>query len=468
MTSEPTAAAYAILGSVLAWSRLTGLDNFGYCCDEIATVVGSVRTGPSTILAGPYTPNNHELFSLLGWTAVSVVGESEVVLRLGAALPFIAGVVVTATWLHVRVGRLAAVLFLALATMSPLLLDLSRLARGYGLAFLAMSVMTVAALEADRSRSTSALVAFWLAGVLGTWTLPHFAVAFSATGAVLLLRPALSSRCLVGAGLSIIAVATWYAPHVDDIVASASQDYGAPIRTTWLLTAPFDQIILPALTSLDETVVRPSPATLVGAIGLAVLVGSSPLLRDRYVVLILGAGTVATVLTFWATGTQVVPRFFSFLLVPLFILTATGCASILQQLLSRQARVRTLVVLALLVLLAFTSLPALASVPRSRRDSLREAAELIRVEATSARVLAYMPYPADLAFHLDRPVERIGPGAETAAVCRFTQTAVLVAQPWFWPNVAPPRCRERQGTRHVRFTQFARGKATDVWIIPPA
>ena len=39
--------------------------------------------------------------------------------------------------------------FLLLATASPLLLDISRMARGYGLAFLAMSVLVVAALEAE-------------------------------------------------------------------------------------------------------------------------------------------------------------------------------------------------------------------------------------------------------------------------------------------------------------------------------
>ena len=75
-----TVAAYALLGSLLAWSRLAGLDNGGYCC-EIRTVVDSVRTGPATILTGAYAPNNHELFSLLGWATSSIFGESEVALR---------------------------------------------------------------------------------------------------------------------------------------------------------------------------------------------------------------------------------------------------------------------------------------------------------------------------------------------------------------------------------------------------
>ena len=49
-----------------------------------------------------------------------------VLLRLGAAVPFIAGVVLVTAWLHVRYGALCGLLFLFLATASPLLLDLSR------------------------------------------------------------------------------------------------------------------------------------------------------------------------------------------------------------------------------------------------------------------------------------------------------------------------------------------------------
>ena len=66
------ASSYAVLGSILLWSRLAGLNNGGFCCDEIATVVNSVRAGPGPILTGPYTPNNHELYSLLGWATSSI------------------------------------------------------------------------------------------------------------------------------------------------------------------------------------------------------------------------------------------------------------------------------------------------------------------------------------------------------------------------------------------------------------
>ncbi|HEX2427021.1 MAG TPA: hypothetical protein VHI53_03790, partial [Gaiellaceae bacterium] len=99
--------------------------------------MNDVRGGPHAILAGPYIPNNHELFSFLGWATTSVLGESAVALRLWSVVPFLLGVAVVTVWLHRRVGALSAVLFLFLATMSPLLLDITRMARGYGLAFLA-------------------------------------------------------------------------------------------------------------------------------------------------------------------------------------------------------------------------------------------------------------------------------------------------------------------------------------------
>ena len=62
-------------------------------------------------------------------------------------------------------GALSGILFLFLATVSPLLLDITRLARGYGLAFLAMSVLVVAALEASDPRGRRGrLVAFCRGG----------------------------------------------------------------------------------------------------------------------------------------------------------------------------------------------------------------------------------------------------------------------------------------------------------------
>jgi hypothetical protein len=151
---------------------------------EIRTVAGFIRPGPGRIFAGPEL--NHQLYSILAWAGRYVLGDSETAYRIWSAIPFVIGVTVVTAWLHVRLRPLTGILFLFLASVSPLLLDITRQARGYGLAFFAMGVMMVAALEADRSPRTSLFATFCAAGVLGTWTLPQFGIAFVATGVVLL------------------------------------------------------------------------------------------------------------------------------------------------------------------------------------------------------------------------------------------------------------------------------------------
>jgi hypothetical protein len=416
-----TTAAYAVLGSILVWSRLAGLGT-SLCCDELATVEHYVRGGPATILTGSYVPNNHELFSLLGWATTSLVGESEIALRLGSVVPFLLGVAVVTVWLHLRLGALAGLLFLFLTTFSPLLLDLSRQARGYGLAFLAMSVMLVAALEASRSGRTKWVAAFCAAGLVGTLTLPNFVIAFLATGAVLVSRRELRTRFAWGLAASVLAIAVWYAPHVDDIARSSRQSYGVPIESVWILTAPLDQTLVPAVTVIDDAFFEPDLGSLVLVLAFAVLIASSPLLREWRSALVTVGGTLATVLAFWVTGTEVVPRFFSFLLVPLFALVASGAASILARVRTRPPALRSLVALATLAFVAITAVPFLTSIPRVPRDPLRDVAAVIAARApASAPVYAYVPYPLDLVFHLGRPVRwprtpaPPGPGRSTSA-----------------------------------------------------
>jgi hypothetical protein len=457
--------SYAVLGSILCWSRLARLGG-GYCCDEIRTVVNYVDAGPEAILAGPYIPNNHELFSLVGWATTAVTGDSAVALRLWSALPFLLGVALVTTWLHRRTGALSGLLFLFLATTSPLLLDITRMARGYGLAFLAMSVLVVGALEAERTGRTAALVALLAAGLIGSLTLPHFTVAFVATTAALMSRPDLRVRVAIGTGVSLVAILAWYAPHFDDIAVSTLGEYGLQIETAWIVTAPIDQTLVPAVTLLDDSFVRPSLASLVWSIAFAVLIASSPLLRRRRPALVLCSGVVVTVIAFWATGTYVVPRFFSFLLVPLFVLLATGSAAVLHRLDTRPAFVRTVVVVVTFGVVAFVSAPFLFDVPRLPRDAGSEAAGTIRnAVPLSTPVFAHLAYPHDLAFHLGRPVTASWTPAEAREVCDADRLAVYVDQPYLVPSASVP-CTERPGTRHYRFRQYARGQRIDVWIIP--
>ena len=230
-------------------------------------------------------------------------------------MPFVAGIVLVTIWLHVRYGALSGLLFLFLATASPLLLDLSRQARGYGIAFLAMSVVVVAALELLRSSRTWAIVALCAGGVVGAWTLPHFTVAFLAIGAVLLAAGVTRSRLAVGLGVSIAAIAAWYAPHVDDILAARSRSTASSSRPAG---SSRRRSIRPGARLLPPERRLPSPQSrLPDARG---AVRDRP--RSEPTASHLGAGAHARgsgcrddpgVL---GDGTHAAPRFFSFLLVP--------------------------------------------------------------------------------------------------------------------------------------------------------
>jgi hypothetical protein len=462
-----TAAGYIVLGSILCWSRFVGLGR-GYSADELGTVRDYISKGPHAILVGPYLPNNHELYSLLAWSTSSIVGESATAFRLWSAVPFVAGVVVVTVWLHRRMGALSGLLFLFFATASPLLLDITRQARGYGLAFLAMSLLVVAALEATDSGRTWTIVAFCVAGLVGTLTLPDLGIAFAATGVVLLRRRELRRRTAFGLMVCLLAIVAWYAPHLHDLSTSSRQQYGAPIPSAWVITAPFDQILSPGLRWNDETLFVPSLGDLALAALLALLVGSSPLLRRRSSSLVLCSGVVATVVVVWATRIHVAPRFFSFLLVPLLILLSTGISTIVTRSAgTRRLSIRLVIAAVTLGLVALISVSDLQQVARYPREATKEVAAAIRSVAPSTPVYAYMPYPRELDFYLGRHVARVQTPRQALQVCRSSGDVVFVYEPWLLQPVSVP-CTQRQGARLVRFRQYAQGGEMNVWFIPAA
>jgi hypothetical protein len=463
-----TVAAYGVLGVALLATRFIGLGR-SYASDELMTVRDYVGASPRKILAGEYIPNNHELFSLLGWATTSVVGDSAIALRLWSAVPFVVGVVLVTAWLHVRLGALSGLLFLFFATASPLLLDITRQARGYGLAFLGMGIVVIAALEALRSGRADWIAALCGGGLVGTLTLPHFGIAFIATSAVLLLDARLRRRTAVGLAASILAALAWYAPHLDDLAESSQQDYAAPIETGWLLTAPVDQILLPGLRWIDEVLVDPSFASLVVVAALVLLLGSSPLLRDLEPALVLAAGPVATVLALWIVQANVAPRFFSFLLVPLFVLLGTGIAEVLRRFVTTgRPRGRILVSLATLLLAAAVSVGEAERILRLPREAAREAAAAVAgLGPPSTPVVAYVPYPRDLEYYLGRPVETPRTAALAAGACDRDEVTILVTQPWLLEPARFP-CTDRPGVVHRGFEQYTRGGRIDVWLLPPA
>ena len=448
---------------MLVWSRTAGLDH-SYWYDEILTLVTYVRGGLGPIFVGTYIPNNHQLFSFLGWATVSLTGtDSEVVLRLWSVVPFIAGVVVVTSWLHVRIGPAPGILYLALATLNPMLLDLSRQARGYGLAFFAMSALTISALEARRSSRGLWVVAFSAAGVVGTWTLPVFGIAFVATAGVLVVERGLRRRLGIAMAVAAACIAAWYVPHAGDLLTNSHQEFGAPIPPLGIVTAPIDQILLPSF--VIDGVAAAGPAWLVVSAAVLVLVAGSPLLRNRTDALIVLSGVAATLVVVWVTRLYLVPRFVSYLLVPLFMLLATGIARLSRPLSIRSAPAK-LIALTLVAVTVVQFGSVIGDVTRLPREANKDAARLVEREAPPGSVvLAYLHNPVNLEVYTSRHVVVLDAGSAATAVCTARRPVVYVTQPNFVEPVTIP-CLRRPGTRHVRLEQYASGGYTDVWFVP--
>jgi hypothetical protein len=464
-TAILVAAAYAVLGTILLLTRFVGLGH-SFWFDELFFVAHFVREGPREILAGPDL--SHELMAIATWATRSIVGESETAFRLWSVVPFVAGVTAVTAWLHSRVDALSGVLFLFLATVSPLLLDITRQARGYGLAFLAMSILVVAALEAVRDGRTAAVVAMCVAGVIGTWTLPQLGIAFVVTGAVVASDTRVRRSTVIALGVSVAAIVGWYAPHLGQVRSASQIHDGIQISTAWLLTAPIDQVVLPALIWIDGTAAVPGIVWLPLVAIVVLVAAASPLARDRRSLLVLCSGLVATILFLWITQAYVIPRYVSFLLVPAFVLLASGTSSILKGR-TRLALVGTLACLVVIGVLGVRFATIAPDVVLLPREANRDAAEVIeRTVPADTPVFTYVRWPENISFYLARPVRPLEDSTKVAErVCSNDRQVVYVWQPFALEEVRVP-CLTRPGVRHDRFRQYARGNEIDVWFVPPA
>ena len=310
--------------SLLCWTVSASTTASG--SDEIITVENYVRAGPGAILAGSVPPNNHELFSLLAWLTRSMFGRVGDRLRLWSVVPFLAGVAWSRHGCTYASRRLSGVLFLFLATGSPLLLDITPAARGYGLAFLAMVVVVVAALEAARSGPKSC----WLSGSspeessdVDAPELRHRLlrdVRRAARRSVELRRRVSAAGVLASA----LAAFGWYAPHWATSrlprgrrTASRSARSASSRRrstSTRTGTALADK-------SRPRRQARLFPSQLLSLVVMArarssgAVVGGHPPL-----------GAVVTMVVFWYVRLTSSHGSSSYLLVPLFMLAASGAA----------------------------------------------------------------------------------------------------------------------------------------------
>jgi hypothetical protein len=459
-----TAAAYVVLGAALLWSRLFRLGH-SFWTDEIEMVVNFVRPGLREILTGAGL--THQLMAVLCWAAANTIGESEIAFRLFSAIPFVAGVLIVTAWLHARIGALSGILFLFLATVSPLLLDISRQARGYGLAFFAMSVVVVAALEALRTGRMWAVGAMWVAGLIGALTLPQVGIALVATATVLLSDRRTRLAAAVGLGVVATAAIAWYVPHSGGVHAIAQFPDGVQIGFPWVVTAPVDQIVLPGLFWIDGTALIAGLIWLPLVLLVALVCAYSPFLRTWREGAVLLAGPFATVIVLWIGDAYVIPRYVSYLLAPLFLLIATGAAAILRGIGRRRDVVMPVVCLVAIGALAVrfaTLAPDVVGLPR---EALRDTAQVIQRGPPGTPVLAYMRHAQhNLGFYLDGPVQQLDAQDVASRVCRQRRPVFYVQQLNVLKPVEVP-CLTRSGTELTVLHQYARGGKISVWLVPP-
>jgi len=302
-------------------SRLLLLDA-GLWNDEAFTAHFFVDRGPDAILRGDYIPNDHVLFNLLTWHATEALGRREFVYRLWSVIPGVLSAAAFAEWTRRRLGVAVALAFLLLVAASPLHLELTVQARGYGLAFAAMSLLLAGA--AGRSRNgppRHGLVA--LAGILGTWTLPVFVLPFLGECAFLLGRPKSRARTLATVAAAGLASLAFYLPLLGALLASSRQDFGARAAWTDVLAGPYRDLFSSWVDRMATGVPLPLGATVFWAIaGL----GIADLARrdDRLLAGTLVAPLLVTYASLAALRLQYVPRFVSYLLLPAALLLATG------------------------------------------------------------------------------------------------------------------------------------------------
>ena len=133
---------------------------------------------------------------------------------------------------------------------------------------------------------------------------------------------------VLGLGVSLLAIIGWYAPHIGQVRDAAQIEDGVQINTLELATAPIDQVLIPAFLWIDGTALVAGLVWLPLVVVLALIMGSSPLVRERRTALVLVTGVVATVLVLWLDQAYVVPRFLE--LPPrtaTFVLLSTGMAA---------------------------------------------------------------------------------------------------------------------------------------------
>lgn len=436
--------------------------------DEIYTIQQYVSGGPAAIF-GRYGTNDHMLFNLLAWLTVWLPGLPDAVYRAWGELPFLAGVAGVAWWLRVRAGYVAALVFAFLAAVSPMLLELTTEARGYGLSFLAAAALVVCGYELARAPERRGLAtAFCAAGVLGTWTVADFVLPFAGAAGALLWTSALRRPLAPRLGVSAAAVAAWYAPTLGRLLGTTGQQYGDRLPWHAPITGGFNLVG----TAFDVASSTEAVRIVVFAVIVALLLLGAWEARVSMPQLVAptAAAVTVTFLVLTAARFYVEARFLSYLLVPLFVYAGLGAQALLRRRIVAVAGWTALVCAGGAATVHFAH-AANATIRLPFEDNRGAAAAVTSAAHGSAiPVLVHTHGPDDLRYYLPGAVHMVVPqerGLEQRICAPHPHGLIFVQQPFFITPV-PTRCLARDGAVEHRFRQRARGHLITVWVLRPS
>jgi hypothetical protein len=472
------ASTLAVLALLLGWSLLVALDQ-SLWHDEAFTAVTYVGPGPKEIFFGTYVPNDHVLFDALAWLTTSVVGESEIALRLWSVVPALAAAVAIVAWAWTRLGRWVAVATGLLAATSPVLIVLARQARGYGLSMLAGVLMLVFADRLARRPDGRGLLGFGAAGLIGIATLPVFSVAYAGEAAVLMAARRTRVRVAVTLGVVGLASLILYAPLLGDVLDSTGQQFGRRLPWHGPVTTPATDLLGPSAQIVARARVPPAlpDAAVAGDNAIAgALAVAGAILLWRSGERMLTALLVAPLLTLYAVltlaGFHVEPRFAAFLLLHTVVLGSCGAVALIGTApagaIRRTAAAAAAVAAGLALVHAGRVGDELHDLPH---ENFKQVAAVAR-ERGATRVLTDSTRPTGLQYYLGTDNVTQLPAAELERrFCSPGERFVYVEHPFRTVGEEPPpdlSCLKRRGASFVRVRQLDRGGHIDVWTVRAA
>jgi Dolichyl-phosphate-mannose-protein mannosyltransferase len=467
--------AIAVAGLFVLWSRLDAL-NQSLWHDEVFSIVNYTSKGPSEILFGDYVPNDHVLFNLLAWPTAKLLGESEVSYRLWSVVPAIAAGAVIVWWAWGALGRWTAAIVALLVAFSPVHHDLAREARGYGLGFLAGALMLVFAYRVARGGARRDFWVLGLAGVVGTFTLPQFAIAYLGQAVPLLTRRDLRVRVLVMLGAVGAVVLLLYAPVLSDIIDTSDTVSGGPLSWHAPVTGPLEHLLQPNLDLLahrptDAYAIVPNRPDQVIA-GTLALVGAIMLWRagSRMLLALLLVPLPFTYTVLTLGRFHVHERYGSFLLFHALLLAAVGIVGLVRAYPAGRLRYAAAGVAVLIA-----AITLVRAVDRSRdyhdlpRENFKRVAEIVDGHP-ARRILTDSARPEGLRYYLpDRDLVVLPRDQLEAAFCSSHPPRIYIEHPFRGADEPPPpslTCLERKGAVRIRARQRDRDQHIDVWLLP--